>query len=233
MQETLSSLLSAAAGVEPFDLTLDALGTFGGRTRGVLWAGPSDHQQLQALVALQAALQAAVPGFDDQQRVGGSGFVPHMTLSHFDSLEEAEAARDQLRATWVAPTFRVGGLPELQATVHLIWRDGSEGQFKRAASLHVGSNPEGENLPLLLDPPCAFAHMPRVEEEWVLKARLAGKKQWKKRKGGQRSRSPRRSPEERAAIAARTPEEIEEIRAARAAKKKHLLSSNRTDSHHV
>jgi len=78
MEDALADLAAAAAAVPPFDLRLDTLGTFGGRTRGVLWAAPSDPRQLAALVALQDALQSAAPFFGDQQRVGGGGFVPHM-----------------------------------------------------------------------------------------------------------------------------------------------------------
>lgn len=212
MELALAALAPAAAAAAPFDLRLDALGTFGGRSRGVLWAAPSDPAQLSALIALQSALQAAAPMFDDQQRVGGAGFVPHMTLAHFGSLDEAEAARAQLEPTWQGPCFRV----EAPAAVHLIWRDGGSGQFKRAASLEVGVASAAP--PPLLEPPAAFALMPQEEWEWVRAARRTGKKKtmWGRPAG---RRSPRRSAEERAAIAARTPEDIERIRAERAARK--------------
>uniref|UniRef100_A0A7S0LSD4 Uncharacterized protein n=1 Tax=Coccolithus braarudii TaxID=221442 RepID=A0A7S0LSD4_9EUKA len=219
MEEALARLGPAAAGVEPFELALDTLGTFGGRHHGVLWAGPSDTTQLALLVALQAALQTAMPEFDDQQRVGGGGFVPHMTLSHFSSLEEAEAARAKLAQSWRPVTFTVGcSALKGKASVHLMWRDGGAGQFKRAASLVLGVAPSSK----LLEPPEPFMRMPELEEEWVKEARKAAKKPWKSAKSqrGRRSRSPRRTPEERAAIAARTPDEIETIRAERAARKR-------------
>jgi 2'-5' RNA ligase len=231
MEMALAALAPAAAVIAPFELRLDALGTFGGRSRGVLWAAPSDPAQLSALVALQAALQAAAPVFDDQQRVGGGGFVPHMTLAHFGSLDEAEAARAQLQPMWEAPCFNVGA----PAVLHLIWRDGGGGQFKRAASLEVrGGTEAGDGMgigtslglepapsapPSLLDPPASFPLMPEEEADWVRDARRAGKKKTWGRPAGRRTRSPRRSAEERAAIAARTPEDIERIRAERAVKK--------------
>ena len=212
MALALARLAPAAAALPPFELDLDQLGTFGGRRRGVLWAAPSDAAQLGRLVELQAALQAAAPEFDDQQRVGGGGFVPHMTLSHFDSLDEAEAARAALAPRWRPIRFTLGGGAAGQTAVHLMWRDGGSGQFKRAASLPLGVAPDAP-LPPLLDPPHCFPQMPEEEEAWVVEARKAAAKGRK----GRRRRSPRRSPEERAAVAARTPEEIAAIRAARAA----------------
>ena len=85
------ALAPAAAATSPFELTLDTFGVFGGRHRGVLYVCPGAPEELAALCELQAALQAAIPHCDDQQR--GGVFTPHMTLAHFPSREAAEAVR--------------------------------------------------------------------------------------------------------------------------------------------
>ena len=63
--------------------------------------------------------------------------------------------------------------------------------------------------------------MPTAEEEWMRIARRDAYKRGSGRRGSRRRR-PRRSPEERAAVLARTPEDIAEIRAQRAAKRARL-----------
>mmetsp|Transcript_43211 Transcript_43211/g.97666 ORF Transcript_43211/g.97666 Transcript_43211/m.97666 type:complete len:224 (+) Transcript_43211:110-781(+) len=57
--EAVQLLAPAAASVKPFEVTLDALGVFGGKRRGVLYAYSSDPDQTRALIELQATLQAS------------------------------------------------------------------------------------------------------------------------------------------------------------------------------
>ena len=57
--EAVQLLAPAAASVKPFEVTLDALGVFGGKRRGVLYAYSSDPGQTRALIELQATLQAS------------------------------------------------------------------------------------------------------------------------------------------------------------------------------
>ena len=68
--QAADALAPAAAATPPFELTLDTFGVFGGRHRGVLYVCPGAREQLAALRDLQAALQAAIPHCDDQQRHG-------------------------------------------------------------------------------------------------------------------------------------------------------------------
>ena len=68
--QAADALAPAAAATPPFELTLDTFGVFGGRHRGVLYVCPGAREQLAALCDLQAALQAAIPHCDDQQRHG-------------------------------------------------------------------------------------------------------------------------------------------------------------------
>eukprot|EP00614_Pseudopedinella_elastica_P005756 CAMPEP_0172589756 /NCGR_PEP_ID=MMETSP1068-20121228/8357_1 /TAXON_ID=35684 /ORGANISM="Pseudopedinella elastica, Strain CCMP716" /LENGTH=571 /DNA_ID=CAMNT_0013385405 /DNA_START=217 /DNA_END=1929 /DNA_ORIENTATION=+ len=266
--EAVQLLAPAAASVKPFEVTLDALGVFGGKRRGVLYAYSSDPDQTRALIELQATLQAAIPFLDHQQR-NGTGFTPHLTLAHFDTRIEAEAVRSvilgeatcsespnssrydsaALSAVWAPVTFTVG-----DGAVHVMSRNGSAGQFMKAATLPLrGSGrsrsgfgfprrlskvfrrlaravlPQGvlhrfkprSGLPEVWNPPRRFESMPEMETESIRAARkdtFRPRAKGRKRKGGRRSK-PRRSDAERAAIRARSPQEIASIRAARAQKK--------------
>jgi len=206
------ALAPAAAATPPFELTLDAFGVFGGRHRGVLYVCPGAPDELAALCELQAALQAAIPHCDDQQR--GGVFSPHMTLAHFASREAAEAARDALAPSWRPPHFSCEG------SVHILRRLGGSGQFERGCMLPLGG---GGARPRLFEPPLRFDAMPAQEASWVREARRdahrTGGGRGRAARGGGRSRRSRRSPEERVAILARTPEQIAAIRAERAAKR--------------
>jgi 2'-5' RNA ligase len=211
----LASSLEALA--TPPVITLDALACFGGRSRGVLYACCSSTEDTEALQRMQEALQASMPYCDDQQRKNEGGkrgsFTPHMTLSHFSSREEAEAAKALLAPTWQPLTFSCA------QAIHLMYREGGGGQFERACTLSFG----GEAMSTFFSPPRRWESMPAVEEEWVCDARKnAYRRGIGGGRGGQRSRRPRRSREEREAIQARTPEEIAEIRAQRAAKRARL-----------
>lgn len=205
----IEAMSAACASCSPFDLTLDSLGCFGGRSRGVLYCHPSSARELELLCELQAALQAAVPHCDGQQRRGI--FTPHATLTHFPSREAAEEAREALAKSWQPISF------SSTEAVHILRRDGDGGQFERAWTLPLG----GTLPPTHYDPPLRFAAMPAVEEDWVRQARKDAYRPGMRGRGNRRRR-PRRSPEERKAIEARTPEEIAAIRAERAAKRERL-----------
>lgn len=146
---------------------------------------------------------------DGQQRRGI--FTPHATLTHFPSREAAEEAREALAKSWQPISF------SSTEAVHILRRDGDGGQFERAWTLPLG----GTLPPTHYDPPLRFAAMPAVEEDWVRQARKDAYRPGMRGRGNRRRR-PRRSPEERKAIEARTPEEIAAIRAERAAKRERL-----------
>ena len=216
--DALPRISAALRNIEQFELSLDALGCFGGRQRGVLYVYASAPESLARLQQLQGALEAAMPMCDDQRKAGGgSEFVPHMTICHYASRAEAEEAKARLEASdeWRPTTFRVA-----DAAVHIMLRQGDSGQFERCATVALG---RGAAEAQLLEPPARFVGMPLEEEEWVREARMEAKKaRYGPRGGGRRGgrrRSPRRSPEEREEVRNRSPEQIAEIRRQRAAKK--------------
>ena len=91
--EAVDAVAPVLRDFEPFSVTLDSLGVFGGRARGVLYVGPR-ADDVEKLRALQDALQRALPACHHQQRDGV--FTPHLTLSHFPSADAAEAAKEAL-----------------------------------------------------------------------------------------------------------------------------------------
>ncbi len=123
------ALEAAAAGVEPFEVTLDEFRWFRhGRGRSTMWLAPEPADRL---VGLQAVLQAAVPDCDDVAR-HRKGFVPHLSVGQAPgraALEETVAA---LRAEWRPVRFRA-------EEVSLIYRgDPPEDVFRVARTCRLG-----------------------------------------------------------------------------------------------
>ena len=187
-------LAAVASSMDPFPVTLDRMGTFGGAHRGVLWLHPESAGQLEEL---QTRLIDAFPDCDDQQEVGGGTFAPHMTLSHFESLEEAQNA--QANIDWKPLTF------ELQC-IYVLHRKGDDGQFVRVAELPLGSQSSWSQL----SAPTPFDSMPETEADWIRDERRKLKQRRNKKQRRRRS-NPDRVPD--------TPEVIAAKRAARQAKR--------------
>ena len=121
IEETVQKLRNATRTCPPFPITLNRFGTFGGAHRGVLWlspessSSPSDHISSQRqdadhyennetsiieppLIILQKHLQQAFPICNDQSIKGaGRNFTPHMTLSYFETLSDAQSALERLQ----------------------------------------------------------------------------------------------------------------------------------------
>ena len=129
-----------------------------------------------------------------------------LTISHFPSRDAAEKAK--LSLSWTPVTFNC------DSAIHVMRRLGGDGQFERCCTLRVGGG-SMQPPPPLIDPPLRFESMLREEAEWMRETRRASYAL----RGKRGRRRPRRTAEERAAIASRTPEEIALIRAARAEKR--------------
>ncbi len=113
--EAAELLRPALADFEPFEITLDGFGKFTHSERSVtLWlrAEPVD-----ALSALQARLQQAIPWCDDVAKYFG-GFTPHLSVGRFQSVGDADRVAQRLGAKWQPLRFRV-------AEVALIARSGA------------------------------------------------------------------------------------------------------------
>ena len=210
-QPILEGLQQAASQVEPFRVTLSHLGTFGGQKRGVLWLSPEATDD--SLFRLHSHLLEAFPICRDGTST--PSFTPHMTLSHFETLQDALVAQQRIEADYEQL------LPQLEFDldrIYLLRRQGDGGQFLRVAEVGLGK--QGRSV--TWDPPLAFPDMPVTEEEWVYEERMKLKKRRNnngrgKRGSSQRSRRPRepRIPD--------TPEVIAAKRAERKAKREREL----------
>jgi len=222
IEEIVQQLETATCICPPFTVKLNRFGTFGGKQRGVLWLDPEsfsiDHDSstekvdCPPLISLQQQLEEAFPSCKDQSQKGSSNtFTPHMTLSHFEHLQDALEAQNLLELPDKPLEFVLD-------RIYLLERKGDAGQFMRVAQVGLGEN---NSVTQIFDPPSPFPGMPTEEEEWVheermkLKARRNGARG---RRGGQR-RSRRRSREPRIPD---TPEVIAAKRAERKAKRERL-----------
>ena len=156
------------------------------------------------LTRLQGNLWLKVPRLARKRSLP---FVPHFTLAHFDSLSAAEAAGDAL--TFEPVEFDVDA-------VHLLEREGHQGQFEVVEKVPLGCAPLWR-LRRLFRRKRRFVGMPAEPPDWVADA-MAERSSRRFRGRGKRRRK-RRSAAERAEIAARTPEDIAAIRAERRAKR--------------
>lgn len=235
INKKLISLQSAIQKCEPFRVSIDSLGTFGGNNRGVLYLVPDSfrdesscsqqdnlHCDEQPLLQLQSLLENSFPECNDQRKNGK--YTPHMTLSHFPSLESAVEAKEIIKKWWTIIEFEVN-------EVYLLKREGDGGQFKIVATLKLGdmvntisNNDQTTKNIEIHDPPIAFPDMPKVEEEWVYNERMKLKER-RNGKGNRRNRGRKtrqkkidRGPSK----SSDTPEIIARKRAERAAKRERL-----------
>lgn len=218
VMEVVQQLHSATKQCSPFTVSLNAFGTFGGKSRGVLWlypdsAGTSSSQdgdsskEILPMVHLHKKLEEAFPMcFDLSQKAGGETFSPHMTLSHFKNLQDALHAQ----AALTNDGFSLDGLDFTMDRVYLLERQGDSGQFERLAEVGLGP----DSTVTVFESPQAFPGMPKKEVEWVYEERM----KLKARRNGGRGRGGRgrnhRIPRE-----ARIPDPPKVIEAKRAERK--------------
>ncbi|MGK3738671.1 MAG: hypothetical protein ACI90V_005518, partial [Bacillariaceae sp.] len=122
----------------------------------------SSSSPTSPLIQLQTLLEEAFPLCKDQSQKGGgsSSFTPHMTLSHFPSLDEALQAKESMETT-ISP-FNTGGASEKSNSsspinsiksdddddclefvldrIYLLQRKGDDGQFLRVAEIALGGD---------------------------------------------------------------------------------------------
>ena len=248
--ETISLLQNVAAKMEPFEVTLDSLGCFGGKKRGVLWVYPksfnkcidndnddddddddndNDNANDEPLIQLQSYLQEAFPESKGKTKKGGP-YIPHMTLSHFTCLEDALIAKESIEQWWdKSISFHVD-------KIYALKRVGDNGQFKIQATIPLGKKyGTATNIIIVHDPPIKFPDMPDVEEDWVREERMKLKQRRnRKGRGGRKSQNKNDSDDCKTSNLSQnydirgksrstdTPEEIAAKRAARKAKRERL-----------
>ncbi len=177
-------LEQAASKVEPFRIQLPRFGTFGGQRRGVLWLSPESAGD--SLSTLHQHLEEAFPICRDAQPL----FTPHMTLSHFETLQDALQEQHLMEQEYKKALLHL----EFEVDrIYLLRREGDGGQFMRVAEIGLGSMGQTQ----IWDPPRAFPKMPAIEEEWVCQKRMELKKRRNGRGGSEISKLLPRPREER------------------------------------
>ncbi len=163
--EIENHLKKAAMKCEPFDVTINTFGTFGGKQRGVLWAYPMSKYvkprdiDEEPLINLHKLLVQQFPICIDQRKTGS--FHPHMTISHYATNADALAAKEKVESEWESMSFRAN-------EIYLLEREGDDGQFKIAATISLGVDSEVN----FHDPSIPFSAMPELEEKWVRDERI-------------------------------------------------------------
>ena len=196
----------ACATIKPFRVRLTAYGTFGGKSRGVLWLRPDVvGGDENSLAALQSRLCESLGYETPLARKWSLPFMPHFTLAHFDSISAASEVGDALKFEPVEIDV---------SAVHILEREGHKGQFEIVERVPLGWAPLWRARRLL-----RFGRRRRFRgmlKEPPLWAADTMRERKRIRRRGKRRRK-KRSAEK---PAARTPKEIAAIRAERAAKKK-------------
>ncbi|CAB9502315.1 expressed unknown protein [Seminavis robusta] len=215
-KDLVEQLHTATKQVEPFNVILKELGTFGGKQRGVLWLNPesspltttqSEEGTEAPLLTLHKHLEDAFPICKDQPR---PVFTPHMTISHYANLDDALVAKKQIEQNY--PQLADGSLTFTVDRIYLIRREGDGGQFLRLADIGLGAAKNSKVE--LFEAGERFPDMPLTEEEWVREE----KTKLKERRNGGRSRGGRRK-QQRRRKSPRAPDSPEVIAAKRAERK--------------
>lgn len=184
IQEMVEKLQTAMRQCSPFKVTLDRFGTFGGKQRGVLWLNPASSlideadntTQVAPLVSLQRRLEESFPMCKDQLEKG-NGFTPHITLSHFENLDDALEGQRQLEIPKNPP------LEFVLDRIYLLERVGDDGQFLRVAQIGLGQDDAASQIDEIFDPPSPFPDMPTEEAHWVHEERMKLKSRRNGRRG--------------------------------------------------
>ena len=215
LQEVAETLHTATKECPPFQVSMNAFGTFGGKQRGVLWLYPDssdgiddmNHDELP-LMKLYDRLVQAFPMCDDLSKKASGRFNPHMTLSHFENLDDAETGKELLKEANLSDLV---GLDFLVDRIYLMERQGDGGQFERLAEVGLGPNSTFQ----VFDPPKPFPWMPEAEEDWVYEERM----KLKARRNGNGRRGKGHRSRRRSSRGPRVPDPPEVIAAKRAERK--------------
>lgn len=144
----LPQIADAIKDISPFSLTLERFGTFGGKRKGVCWLNPTPTEPIHCLY--RAVCESSRIEIRRQ-------FQPHLTVSHYHSVNEAKAVALEEEPDWEAITFHVRYLYALR-------RDGPNGQYYVACQIPLQGVSDG---PEYFELGMRFPGMPETEDDWV------------------------------------------------------------------
>lgn len=126
--EVLPELRRAAGRMAPFEVTLATFQAFTHAFgKATLWLAPEPRD---AMIALQATLQAAFPAYDEQSRFA-TGFTPHLSVGQAASPAARQQLLSALQAAWQPVRFPL-------TAIMLIWRE-ADGPFEVVHAIPLGS----------------------------------------------------------------------------------------------
>jgi poly(A) polymerase len=100
--EALPGLTEVGRHIAPFQVTLAAFRAFTHALgKATLWLAPEPRHPF---VALQAALQAAFPAYNEQGRFA-TGFTPHLSVGKAAAPSERQQLLETLQAAWQPVQF--------------------------------------------------------------------------------------------------------------------------------
>ena len=244
----IPALTEAASNIQPFRVTLNTVGTFGGRTRGVLWLDPvTSEESNNPIYELQSCLMQALRSAPNNIVFSSthSRFRPHMTLCHYNNVMDADEKALELSSEWITHpvSFDVN-------EIYIMERSGNNGQFCVAHTLPLGGGSDTDTVTsssssssssgIVRTATKRFPFMPLVEDAWVRELRIGSRggsssSDGSTISGGANSREtgPKRQGQGRRPTTD-TPEQIAEKRALRAEKRQILsadpITNNNPDS---
>jgi len=166
-------LAEALKNIEPFTVTLASFGRFERKRSTTLWLDPVVVEgESDSLEKLQLALQDSLPGVDAQTKNHGGNFTPHMTVSHFDTAEEAQKMQSELEEWWEPITFQV-------SEVHMIARNGPRSQFELIYRIHLPV--DVSSLSQFCQESREYEGMPKEELPFMVRRNHKQQPNWKRR----------------------------------------------------
>ena len=187
--ESAEALALALSEMPPFDVELSKFDVFGGRKRGVLWLKPTviadGEEGEDKMKLLQAACESAVPICSDQRLKGQEkGYIAHMTITHYESIDKAREVAVQLEKNWTPLRFTV-------TEICMMERKGADGQFKIVYRIPLSS---GNGKPIKEEPEGRrIEGMPEKQPQWIIEAKEKEREIKKKGNGHKRGSSSRRA----------------------------------------
>jgi len=141
-----------------------------------------EEEEVEPILELQSALTQQFSDGSDTQEKKNNKFTPHITVSHFQNLNDALTAQKQVEEWWdTSLCFPVN-------EIYVLQRTGDDGQFQISMTIPLkqqqredSSRSESTSRVKVHDPPIAFPFMPLVEEDWVREERMTLKRQRKKK----------------------------------------------------
>ncbi|APR78280.1 endonuclease/exonuclease/phosphatase family protein [Minicystis rosea] len=128
--EAKKTIAAALRAQSAFTVTLAEFRRFDHRASSTVWLRPESDPE-NALVTLQAMLEALFPRCNEQSRISASGFTPHLSIAQARGAHEAEVHMAAWQAEWQPIVFPV-------RSVELLARSGEE-PFSVRASVPFGA----------------------------------------------------------------------------------------------